>query len=130
MATKTILIDDFDGTPAIATYAFQFQGKEYQIDLSEAHVEEFEAMMSRWINSSRQIGGRRSVPKAPDVTSELKKYPSDDRPNSEREGRRKYLFKVREWANNNGHQVSAIGRVPAEIVEAYERNALNKGRSR
>ena len=51
MATKTFteLVDDLDGSKADLTVSFSLEGVDYEIDLSNAHVEELHADMTKWI---------------------------------------------------------------------------------
>ena len=71
---------------------FAIDGKQLEIDL------EFEA----WAKSARRIGA------------------ATRRPARTSRGGRADLNTVREWASQNGHQVSDRGRVPASILEAYD----------
>ena len=77
MAIKTVVtrVDDMDGSPAVATYVFSWQGTKYQIDLSKAHGEEMKADMAKWVSVARRVrtGGRvagsRNMPKAEPVAA-------------------------------------------------------------
>jgi len=72
MAIKTIItkVDDIDGSPAVASYAFTWAGVKYQIDLSKAHSEEIKADVAKWVAAARRVryGGRvagsKNLPKA------------------------------------------------------------------
>jgi len=72
MAIKTIItkVDDIDGSPAVNTFTFTWQGTKYQIDLSKAHAAELTADMQKWVSASRRVrfGGRqagtKNAPKA------------------------------------------------------------------
>lgn len=98
------LVDDVDGTEAAETIRYSLDGKSYEIDLSEANAEKFRKDLELWMSFSRKAVGagrpaRRST-LAPGAGRDLKA--------------------VREWAAANGHEVSSRGRIPANIVEAYE----------
>lgn len=102
MARKTIieLIDDIDGSKAASTVNFSLEGVNYEIDLSEENVEKIHAEFARWIAAARRVGGRaRRSSGAPTTAKET--------------------AKIREWAREQGYQVSDRGRIPAEIREAY-----------
>lgn len=100
---QVILEDDIDGSPADQTIHFGWKGTEYEIDLSEAHVEEFAKAMDPWLKAARRSGtkprGRRRTTAAASTAADP--------------------AVVREWARKQGYKVSDRGRVSAEIMEAY-----------
>ncbi len=100
MAQRLQLIDDIDGTNASETVAFSLDGVNYEIDLNESHASELRSTIEAWINNARRVGGRRTISKAATSAGS-----SAD---------------MRNWAIENGFQVSSRGRVSAEIREAYE----------
>lgn len=55
--TRVILTDDLDGTEGARTYAFSWQGTTYEIDLTDAHRDEFLRALQPYID-----GGRRTSP--------------------------------------------------------------------
>jgi hypothetical protein len=98
---QIILEDDFDGGEADETVGFGLDGTDYEIDLSSANASKLRDALAPWVASARKAsGGRRSRRAA--------RQPSG--PGS---------AEIRAWAQENGMQVSARGRVPAEIREAY-----------
>ena len=64
MATKTIVtkIDDIDGSPAVQSFTFTWQGVRYDIDLSKANAAALKADFDKWISSARRhrFGGRQA----------------------------------------------------------------------
>lgn len=102
MATKTFteLVDDLDGSKADLTVSFSLEGVDYEIDLSNAHVEELHADMTKWIVAARRVGGRARR--------------SSRTPSSAKE-----TSKIRKWALENNYNVSDRGRIAAEVREAY-----------
>ncbi|EPH15790.1 Lsr2 family protein [Dermabacter hominis] len=102
MATKTFteLVDDLDGSKADLTVSFSLEGVDYEIDLSNAHVEELHADMTKWIVAARRVGGRARR--------------SSRTPSSAKE-----TAKIRKWALENNYNVSDRGRIAAEVREAY-----------
>lgn len=52
--TDVQLIDDIDGSPATATIEFTFDGKNYIIDLSEQHADEFNKALAPYIEHARR----------------------------------------------------------------------------
>ena len=80
MATKTFteLVDDLDGSKADLTVSFSLEGVDYEIDLSNAHVDELHADMTKWIVAARRVGGRarRSsrTPSSAKETAKIRKW--------------------------------------------------------
>ena len=111
MARKQItqIIDDIDGETLEEggeTVLFSLDGRPYEIDLSAAHAEELRAALQPFIDAGRSVGGA-----ARTVTSRSR--------NTRRQDGRD-LGAVREWARQNGHDVSERGRVSLAILEAYD----------
>ena len=111
MAIIETLVDDIDKTSPAETIHFSVSGKDYAIDLNEEHAEElrslqsqYEEKMKHFIRVARPMG--RSGVRKPNK-------PSYD------------AATIRIWANENGFEVSDRGRIPADILEAYE-NRNNK----
>jgi hypothetical protein len=101
MAKKTVvlLVDDLDGSEAVETVSFAIDGIEYEIDLNEAHANELRDAMKQYVSAARKSGGR---------GRRARKSFSDTDTKA-----------VREWAKQNGIQVSIRGRIPAEVVDKY-----------
>ncbi|KQO03070.1 hypothetical protein ASF21_01660 [Arthrobacter sp. Leaf234] len=101
---KIILIDDIDGGEADETVRFGLDGVQYEIDLSEAHASELREALAAYVgaarrsNQTKQRSGSASAPSA---------------------SRNQEAAQIREWAKENGYNVSSRGRVNSEIVEAY-----------
>ena len=109
MARRTMLVleDDLDATPAQHEVTFTFEGVAYEIDLNEEHYVELQESMAPWISHARRVSGRRSPSKrATSGANGGSGSPS--------------ATEIREWARSQGMEVSARGRVPAEIRQAYE----------
>ncbi|QIZ37896.1 Lsr2 family protein [Saccharopolyspora sp. ASAGF58] len=102
------LVDDIDGTPAETTVEFSLDGVNYTIDLSQDNAAELRDALTPYVSHARRTGGRKRAtikptkPAAPQV------------PDKERN------LAIRIWAREQGFQVSDRGRIPAEIVEAYD----------
>lgn len=101
MARETIvrLIDDLDGTRADRAVSFMFDGTRYEIDLKEEHFEEFSADLAKWIEAARRVGT--TTPRKP----------------ASRNGK---VWKIREWAREQGMDVPERGRLSEEIMTAWE----------
>lgn len=109
MAQKYLvqLIDDLSQEPiedgAGESVAFGVDGVSYAIDLSESHAGEFRALLEPYVSAARKAD-RASAPARTAKSS----APKQD------------LKAVRGWAAANGYTVSDRGRVPGEVMQAYE----------
>lgn len=105
MAQRTVvqLTDDIDGSEAAETISFAFEGVDYEIDLNETNAANFREMMASYMGAGRQIPGAGRSSRRSSVRS------------SKRES-----HAIRAWAQENGHEVSARGRISRDVVEAYE----------
>jgi Lsr2 len=101
MATKvlTTLQDDIDGSDASETVRFALDGVEWEIDLSERNANRLRNSLSDFIAHGRKVGGKRGRKPASSTQTDTQA--------------------VRKWAQANSIEVSARGRVPAEVVERY-----------
>jgi len=101
MATKTILIDDLDGTDAFRTVRWSFDGTTYEIDLSREHLDAFKHGLAPWANASRQVS----------------KYKAGSRPGP---STRKSGV-IRAWGLTHGWpDLPAYGPLPPALKVAYE----------
>jgi hypothetical protein len=108
---ETRFVDDLDGTEAAETVTFTLEGREYEIDLSDRNASELRDSLATYIAAARRAGGaRRSRTTAAAAT------PRADSGNADRE----HTAAIREWARQNGHQVSERGRIPNSVREAYQ----------
>ena len=116
MAQKTIvtLVDDLTGEVAenISTVEFALDGKAYELDLTDENSTKLRDALAQYVNAARKIGGRRRSGARPGraikSTSHTTGY------------NRETLKSIREWAKKNGHNVSDRGRLPADVLQAWE----------
>jgi hypothetical protein len=107
---QVILSDDLDeNVSADETVSFALDGTNYEIDLSEKNATELREVFSRYVQAARKVGraGRASGAGRSRATG-------GGRMDREQAGA------IRDWARRNGLQVSDRGRIPANVVEAYE----------
>ena len=102
--TQVVLLDDIDGTEAEETVSFSFKGVSYELDLSSANAAAMAEDLEKWIKPARRVGGRTTTRSA---RSSKPQGPS-------RAG------EIRAWAQGQGLEVNERGRIPAEIVAAFE----------
>ncbi|MHB1064808.1 MAG: histone-like nucleoid-structuring protein Lsr2 [Georgenia sp.] len=103
---QVMLIDDIDGTAAEETVTFALDGISYEIDLSAAHAGALRESFAEWIGHARRAGGRKVAARRGGAKSAAG---SSD------------AGQIREWARENGYEVSERGRISAEVREAYEK---------
>jgi hypothetical protein len=110
MARKVVtsLTDDIDGSEAVGTVTFGYEGRQYEIDLNRKNADRLAKALGPFIEHGRSVRGadgrqrrRRGVgsPQTADTKA------------------------IRQWAREQGLDVNDRGRIPAEIVERYEREA-------
>jgi hypothetical protein len=105
--TTTRLVDDVDGSDADTTVTYTWQGQAYEIDLNQKNVDEFQEAIAPYLSASRKVG-RGSNSASTTRRSTAAKGSGDIDPK-----------KVREWARENGLDVSPRGRINAKVVEQY-----------
>ena len=105
--TAVRLVDDLDGGEAAESVAFSIDGKFYEIDLSGQHAAALRDAFAPFVDRARRAGGGSAVTTRHKVSA--------------RTGRsRAETAAIRAWANANGHEVSARGRIPSTVLEAYQ----------
>jgi hypothetical protein len=106
MAARTVvhLIDDVDGGKADETVTFSLDGVDYTIDLSRGNAEGLRKTLAEFVDAGRRVGGRAARGK-----TQVK--PGGDREQNQA---------IREWARRNGRQVSERGRIPADLIAAFQ----------
>ena len=110
MAQKTLvqLVDDLDGKPITngrgETVSFGLDGKDYDIDLSAKNAAKLRDTLAQYVGAARRVGGGRRRRSGGGVPARAD---------------REQLKNVREWANDNGFNVSERGRIPAKVMDAY-----------
>ncbi|KGN41436.1 histone-like nucleoid-structuring protein Lsr2 [Knoellia aerolata] len=104
---QVLLVDDIDNSDADETVTFALDGVTYEIDLNAANAAKLRDEFATWVGHARRSGGRKASGRASS--------------GSGGGTRRKDVSAVREWARQNGHDVSERGRIPAAVQEAYDK---------
>ncbi|WP_165357006.1 histone-like nucleoid-structuring protein Lsr2 [Nocardioides zhouii] len=104
--TVTHITDDIDGSKDATEVAFSFAGVDYVIDLGKKNAAAMEKALRPYIDHATKVPARTSA-------SSRRKSPRSD-------ASRRDLTKVREWAREQGIEVSDRGRVSASVIEQYE----------
>lgn len=99
MATRTLtrLVDDIDGAEADETIRFTFDNIQYEIDLSKQNAANFRKAVGEYIDHARKVGGRARKPASTQVDAAA----------------------VRAWARSNKVNVSARGRLSADVLVRF-----------
>lgn len=123
VAQKTIvtLIDDLTGEEAedITTVEFALEGVTYEIDLANDNAAKLRDNLSRYVAAARKTSVRRPGNRGSD-RSAGRAGANGAAPRSAYN--RDTLRAIREWAKQNGHSVSDRGRLPLNVVSAWEAN--------
>ncbi len=98
------LIDDLSGREIPSgkgeTVTFSLDGKSYEIDLTAKNATVLRKALQPYVDAGRPIRGSRRRPIRTKVSADTRT--------------------VKEWARANGYQVRDRGRVPNEILAAFE----------
>ncbi|GAA4869223.1 histone-like nucleoid-structuring protein Lsr2 [Actinomycetospora straminea] len=127
MAQKTIvtLVDDLTGEEAedITTVEFALDGVTYEIDLDDKNSAKLRDALADYVAAARRTGGRRSSGSG----GRRRSGAGTGTPRATSPGGydRETSKQIREWAKAQGFEVSDRGRVPNNVVEAWE--AQRKG---
>lgn len=115
MAQKTVvcLVDDLNGTEADETVEMALDGVTYEIDLTDKNAEALRDIFAPYIAAARRTGGRRS-PGRPRSSSASSSGSGGATRGLEA------LRQIRDWAKSTGWTVNDRGRLPKNIVEAYD----------
>ena len=107
MARKVhvMLEDDIDGGEAVRTVEFSVDGANYEIDLNQANADALLKALAPYIDKARQVASSRSTGAR---RTSARRNPN--RPNAQ---------EIRDWAKGQGLKVSERGRIPAEVMEAW-----------
>lgn len=95
---ETIAEDD------VVTMQFSYGGTSYEIDLSKENAAKFDSLIQPYQDAARRVRGGNATTTKP-------------RKSSGAAG--SSLQEIRDWANANGHAVSARGRISADVLSAY-----------
>jgi hypothetical protein len=104
------LVDDMDGSTAAETVAFGWRGQHYEIDLSAQHMTQLGEALSPYIEHARRVSAGSAV----QATRRA-------RTRGDRQRQASKTQAIRQWAREQGHEVSDRGRIPAQLQERYER---------
>jgi hypothetical protein len=108
---QVLLLDDLDGSEADQTVRFGLDGSSYEIDLSDQNADALREALANYVAHARKVS------RGPGVAATRTASAKGGRPPARAD--REQTQAIREWARNNGHPVSDRGRIPSQIIEAY-----------
>ncbi|RJT76938.1 Lsr2 family protein [Arthrobacter cheniae] len=100
------LVDDLNGEVAQETVRFGVDGTNYEIDLTKENAEKLRSTLSEYVEKGRRARGDR-------------KSHGGQQSASMNRSKREDTQKIRQWAQDNGHNPSSRGRITQSIVDAY-----------
>ena len=112
---QVLLVCDLheDEVEGVETVAFGLDGSSYEIDACEEHAAEVRDAFARYVGAARRAG------RAPAGRAPRKASGGSSRPAGGAD--RERVQAIREWARENGHQVSERGRLSSTVLEAYDK---------
>ena len=117
MAQKVLVqfVDDLDGSVGedVSTVSFSLDGVSYEIDLREVNANKLRNSLQDFVDSARRTGGRIKKGVTPAQVASAPARPTDARSKEQTKA-------IREWARKNGHDLADRGRIPANVIEAFE----------
>ncbi|AAN12705.1 nucloid associated Lsr2-like [Mycobacterium phage Omega] len=105
---KVVLVDDITGEEGATTREFALAGEVYEIDLVNSTYEELEKALAGFIESARKIRGAKRSHHASPTKAKPVASKTDQ------------LGAIRDWAKKKGMKVSDRGRIPKDIVDAFD----------
>lgn len=106
--TRTVLVDDLDGSQDdVHTVRFSLDGTDFEIDLTADNEARLRDKLARFVENATPARPSRGRARKPGRVSR----PAASDPDSTRA--------IRAWAAANGYQVSARGRIPKSVQDAF-----------
>ncbi|MFC0112575.1 histone-like nucleoid-structuring protein Lsr2 [Kibdelosporangium aridum] len=116
MAQKVLvqLVDDLDGTSSddITTVTFGLDGVTYEIDLTANNAAKLRNQLGDFVDHARRTGGRVKRGTSPKAVAPA--------------ANREQTKAIRDWARQNGFELSDRGRIPINVIEAFEAAHVGK----
>ena len=106
-------LDDMDGSTAEETVTFGYRRQQYEIDLNAQHAAELDEALAPYLEYARKGISPRPVLRHGRRVQRERRTHRDTRA-------------IRAWAREQGIAISDRGRIPAEIMERYERESKAK----
>jgi hypothetical protein len=109
VATKVIMVDDFDGHDGedVTKRDFEVADATYTIDLGDENFKKLQELLeglTPYLDRAVRVKQAGRARKAPDASPRLRGYSNTD---------------VREWASAEGIEVSSRGKIGDEVYEKF-----------
>ena len=114
MAQKVIVkvVSDLSGKELgedAETIPFSLDGIEYEMDLSGEEAQSLRDTLAQFIANARRTGGRRKGTRPLHMAGRTSPKMDPEQAKA-----------IRAWAGDNGYKVSSRGRIPQDVIDAYE----------
>lgn len=105
------MVDDLDGSASadVTAVRFSLDGRDYEIDLNGGNAQRLRDELAEFVAAARLVRPDRGRGK-PLLAASSRSAMSLERAHA-----------IREWAQGSGHVIAGRGRIPATVIEAYER---------
>jgi len=111
--TEVILTDDLDGSPAEDTFRVSWEGQAVEVELSKENRTRIEESLAALFDAGRRISVH--------YGSRGPQGPKTKPPRTAGGAVRQDNNAIRDWARQNGLQVSDRGRISREVLAEYNR---------
>lgn len=105
-----VVLDDLDGTAGAKPEEFGYHGVTYEIDLSDDNAGKLRDFLADYIAVARKAAS------TPATRTAARKADA-----AEVAAQRDQNRKIKEWARENGFSVADRGRLPVEVLGAYNK---------
>lgn len=117
MGTRTIKFDDMSpAEDADETVSFSLDGKDYEIDLTQAHSDQLRSILGPYMAAARKSGKGTNVVRFARTKPAVRQPAAVDP---------EQAAAIREWGRKRGYKVSNRGRISAELLDDYHRRDTN-----
>lgn len=127
-------VDDLAGVSidpsSVDSVRFSYRGQDYTLILTRENGAQFDKDISRYIKAAKKAQSRdaRAAQKAVSSTSRKvdarvqasRRKPARSKVQQATRSGPERTRAIRQWASENGHNISARGRIPAAIIAAYD----------
>ena len=115
--TTVALVDDLDGSKGSETIQFGLDGQHFEIDLNAKNAKALRKALADFTAAARPVRSSSVAPERPSSSTRTKRTSaraSAGRSSSE------ITSAIRSWAQDNGFEVAARGRISADVRSQYE----------
>lgn len=119
MAKRVVIVDDVSGEEVEeglggGSVEFSFDGKFYTIDLGVKNRDALRADLKKWIDAATEVEAPRRTTGA--TGTRRRGAPAGGSGRGKEE-----LAAIRDWSAKQGRELSPRGRIPADVLEAFDK---------